>query len=99
MGPGGTVPLISKFGLAGAIELVCGLLIAAGLFTRPAAFLASGEMAAAFFMVHVSGGGLIPIVNKGEVPVLLCFVFLYVAAWAVPAISRPFAAQSAGDAG
>jgi putative oxidoreductase len=77
---------------AGAIELATGVLIAIGFFTGPAAFLASGTMAAAFFMGHVipNGGNLIPIVNKGELAALYCWVFLFMAArgsgiWSVDA--------------
>jgi putative oxidoreductase len=64
---------------AGVIELVGGLLVAVGLFARPAAFLASGEMAVAYFMAHAPGG-FWPIVNKGEPAVLYCFAFLFIAA-------------------
>ena len=64
---------------AGLIELVTGVLMAIGLFTRPAAFLASGLMAVAYFMVHASGG-FFPIVNHGELAVIYCFAFLYIAA-------------------
>lgn len=63
---------------AGIIEFVGGLLIAIGLLTRIAAFLASGEMAAAYFMVHARGG-FFPIVNKGELAVVYCFLFLFIA--------------------
>ena len=63
--------------IGGWIELICGLLIAIGLLTRPAAFLASGMMAVAYFMVHASGG-FFPIVNHGELAVLYCWVFLFV---------------------
>ena len=63
--------------VAGIIELAGGFLIAFGLLTRPAAFLSSGTMAAAYFMAH-AGGGFFPIVNKGELAVLYCFVFLYI---------------------
>ena len=67
---------------AGTIEFVCGALIALGLYAGPAAFLASGTMAAAFFMGHVipAKGNLIPIVNKGELAALYCFAFLFIAA-------------------
>ena len=61
----------------GTVELVGGLLVALGLFTRPAAFLCSGMMAVAYFMAHASGGAL-PIINKGELAVVYCFVFLYI---------------------
>ena len=63
--------------VGGWVEIVCGFLIAFGLLTRVAAFVASGEMAAAFFMVHAQKG-LIPYVNKGELAVVYCFVFFYI---------------------
>ena len=75
---GKQVPLMTQLGLAGGIELVCGLLIAAGLFTSVAAFLASGEMAGAYFIAHAPRGP-IPLQNGGEVAVLYCFLFLYIA--------------------
>jgi putative oxidoreductase len=62
---------------AGVIEIVAGALIALGLFTTYAAFLASGEMAAAYFTVHF-WNGLWPIVNRGEPAVLFCFLFLFI---------------------
>ena len=62
--------------VGGIIEFGCGFLIALGLLTRPAAFLASGMMAVAYFMAHFPGGFL-PIVNKGELAVVYCFIFLY----------------------
>jgi putative oxidoreductase len=62
--------------VGGYIELICGFLIALGLLTRPAAFLASGMMAVAYFMAH-AGNGFFPIINRGEPAVLYCFVFLY----------------------
>jgi len=64
---------------AGIIEFGGGLLIAVGLLTSWAAFIASGEMAAAYFMVHAKGG-FWPILNKGELAVVYCFLFLYIAA-------------------
>jgi putative oxidoreductase len=75
---GSTAPLMSMFGLAGVIELVGGLLIAVGLFTGYAAFIASGEMAGAYFMAHLPRG-FWPILNTGELAALYCFVFLYIA--------------------
>lgn len=75
---GQKVPLASLFGAAGVIELVGGLLIAIGLFTSWAAFLASGEMAVAYFMVHAKQG-FWPVLNKGELAVIYCFLFLYIA--------------------
>jgi putative oxidoreductase len=76
--PGGTVPLMSLMGLAGVLELVGGALILVGLFTRPVAFILSGFMAVAYFMAHAPGG-FWPLLNKGELAVLYCFVFLYLA--------------------
>lgn len=64
---------------AGGIELIGGAMIALGLFTRPAAFIASGMSAAAYWMAHGSTG-LFPIANGGELVVLYCFIFLYIAA-------------------
>ena len=65
--------------VAGPIELIGGALVAIGLFTRPAAFLCSGLMAAAYWMAHGSKG-LIPMLNGGELAVLYCFVFLFISA-------------------
>ena len=76
---GQAVPLGSLFGAAGIIELVCSVLIMLGLFTRIAAFIASGEMAAAYFIAHFPMG-LVPMQNGGELAVLYCFAFLYIAA-------------------
>ena len=63
--------------VGGWMEIVCGFLVAFGLLTRLAAFVASGEMAVAFFMMHAPRG-LIPYVNKGELAVVYCFVFFYI---------------------
>jgi putative oxidoreductase len=87
---GPQAPLMSLMGAAGVIETVCGLLIMVGLFTRVAAFLASGEMAVAFWYIHVSvigagpqGPGLpmgfFPHMNMGVDAVAFCFAFLYIA--------------------
>ena len=65
-------------GYAGFIEFAAGLLITTGFLTRPAAFLASGTMAVAYFLVHAPKG-LFPVSNMGETPILFCFVFLYLA--------------------
>jgi putative oxidoreductase len=67
---------LSLLGVGGAIELAGGLLILLGLLTRPAAFLCSGEMAVAYFKQHAPGG-LLPVVNRGELAVVYCFLFLY----------------------
>jgi putative oxidoreductase len=69
---------VSLLGLAGMLELVGGLLIMVGLFTRQTAFILSGEMAFAYFMAHAPHGFL-PILNQGELAVVYCFVFLYFA--------------------
>ncbi|HVG18176.1 MAG TPA: DoxX family protein [Blastocatellia bacterium] len=84
------VPVASLIGAAGIIELVCGLMIALGFLTGYAAFIASGEMAVAFFMSHFPRHPL-PIINQGEPAVLYCFLFLYIAArgsgpWGVDAL-------------
>ena len=63
--------------LGGWVEIVCGFLVAFGLLTRIAAFVASGEMAVAFFMMHAPKS-LIPYVSKGELAVVYCFVFFYI---------------------
>lgn len=75
----GEIALFSLMGLAGALELVGGFLILIGLFTRPVAFILSGEMAFAYFMAHVPQG-FWPVLNHGEAAVLYCFIFLYLAA-------------------
>ena len=79
-------------GVAGTMELVGGALVFLGLFTRVTAFILSGEMAFAYFMVHAPRG-FFPIVNGGELAVLYCFVFLYLSAagagpWSVDGIRR-----------
>lgn len=69
-------PLTSMYGIAGLIEVVGGTLIAIGLLTRVASFIASGEMAAAYFIAHFPDG-FWPLANKGELPALYSFLFLY----------------------
>jgi putative oxidoreductase len=64
---------------SGPIELIGGILLAAGLFTRLTAFILSGEMAVAYFTAHAHNS-FYPMLNKGEIAVLYCFVFLYLAA-------------------
>jgi putative oxidoreductase len=68
--------LFSLFGLAGAIEIAGGMLLILGLFTRPVAFILSGEMAVAYFMAHAPNG-FFPVLNQGESAVLFCFIFLF----------------------
>jgi len=74
-----TMNLNSMAGYAGIIELVGGILLVLGLFTRPAAFIVSGMCAVGYFLVHAPHG-FYPILNKGETIALYCFVFLYIAA-------------------
>lgn len=71
--------LLSLLGVQGLIEIVGGVLIILGLFTRPVAFLLSGNMAVAYFMAH-QPKNLFPAVNGGDAAILFCFVFLYLAA-------------------
>jgi putative oxidoreductase len=77
--PGLTAPLVSQAGLAGVLEVFGGLLIVLGLFTRPVAFLLSGMMAVAYFQMHAPDG-FWPIVNRGELAALYCFVFFFFSA-------------------
>ncbi|HEY8592790.1 MAG TPA: DoxX family protein [Sphingomicrobium sp.] len=77
---------------AGIVELVCGFLVLIGLFTRPAAFLASGTMAVGYWMAHAPQNPF-PVNNGGDAAILYCFVFLYLAAagagpWSVDAARR-----------
>ena len=90
MGGKQVATLASLQGLAGLIELVGGALVMVGLFGSIAAFIASGEMAAAYFMAHLPQG-FWPIVNRGELAAMYCFLFLYIAAtgsgiWSVDAL-------------
>lgn len=86
--------LFSLIGLAGVLELVGGALVLVGLFTRPAAFILSGEMAVAYFIAHASHGNVVlPTLNEGEASVLYCFVFLFLAAagggaWSIDSMRR-----------
>ncbi len=93
--PGDKPPIrgMSIMFVGGVIELVCGVLIAIGLLTSFAAFLASGEMAVAYWWKHAPGNPFMPTENQGEVAVLYCFLFLYFAAagagiWSVDVATR-----------
>lgn len=91
-GSGQPAPMGTIFGMAGIIETVCGVLILLGLVTKVAAFIASGEMAVAYFYAHQSQG-LWPIENQGERAVLFCFAFLYIASrgpgiWSIDGFRR-----------
>ena len=72
-------PLTPLFIVAGVIELLAGVLVTIGLFTRVAAFIASGEMAVAYWMQHFPKSPW-PVANMGEAAILFCFIFLYLAA-------------------
>jgi putative oxidoreductase len=76
---GGTVPLLSEVGLAGVLEVVGGGLLLLGLFTRPVAFILSGEMAVAYFQFFAPKG-FWPLLNGGIDPVIFCFIWLYFSA-------------------
>ncbi|MRR58180.1 MAG: DoxX family protein [Deltaproteobacteria bacterium] len=87
----GEVPAFITY-IAGPIELIGGILVMIGLFTRQAAFLASGLMAAAYWMGHGTKA-LLPLQNQGELAVLYCFVFLFISTqgggmWSVDAVLR-----------
>lgn len=84
-------PLNELLYVAAILELVGGILLVIGLFSRPVAFILSGLMAFAYFLGH-AGGGFFPVLNGGEPALLFCFIFLYIAAagpgpWSVDAAS------------
>lgn len=90
-------------GLAGLLETFGGLLIVLGLFTRPVAFLLSGEMALAYFMVHAKRG-FFPLLNGGDEAILLCFVFFYLfvaggGVWALDRLRAPEPVRFSAHAG
>lgn len=76
-GGNGSVELTSLMGIGGVIELVFGILLTLGLFTRVSALLLSGQMAVAYFMFHAPKGFFFPLMNGGEPAILYCFIFLY----------------------
>jgi putative oxidoreductase len=83
---------LSLFAIAGMFELVGGTLLILGLFTQPVAFILSGEMAAAYFIEHFPHS-FFPVLNQGDLPVSLCFAFLYLAfagggPWSLDAVMR-----------
>ncbi len=91
-GETGTVALFSLLGASGALELVGGALLTLGLFSRITAFILSGEMAFAYFLVHLPYS-FYPLINRGEPAVFYCFLFLYMAAagpgpWSLDAFRR-----------
>lgn len=86
------LPIFSLVGVAGLLELGGGALVLVGLFTRPVAFLLSGEMAIAYFSAHAPRA-VLPLLNQGDAAVLYCFVFLYLAfagagSWSVDGMRR-----------
>jgi putative oxidoreductase len=90
--PGGIPPMMSQAGIGGLLEFLGGIAIMLGLFTRPVAFILSGEMAVAYFQFHQPGGTW-PIENQGGQAVLFCFIFLYMAArgggdWSLDALIK-----------
>lgn len=92
MPDGSTAPLMSLAGVAGALELVGGAFLLVGLFTRPVAFLLSGEMAVAYFLGHAAQG-FWPVLNGGAPAVVFAFLWLYVSAagpgpWSIDALRR-----------
>lgn len=93
LAPGGSAPAVfSLLWIAAVLELVLGVLLLLGLFTRPAAFIASGEMAFAYFIAHAPRN-LFPTLNGGDAAILYCFVFLYIFAagpgpWSLDATMR-----------
>jgi putative oxidoreductase len=90
--PRNPVPLLSMLGLASILEIVGGSLMVLGLFTRPVAFVLAGEMAFAYFTVHAPRS-FWPLLNGGEVALLFCMIWLYLAAagagrWSLDALWR-----------
>jgi len=99
--PGGGHGMSGLAFVAGIIEVVCGLLISFGLFTRIAAFFASGEMAVAYFMVSTPRG-FFPIANGGEMAVAYCFIFFFFVfygggRWSIDSALRKKSAARATD--
>lgn len=72
-------PIASLGGAAGVIEIIAGALIVLGFYSRPAAFIASGTMAFAYWLVHAPQN-FFPVLNRGDAAILFCFLFLYIAA-------------------
>lgn len=76
-GPAGGGMMMTLMLVAGWLELVGGLAILVGLFTRPVAFILAGQMAVAYWLAHFAMGGFFPVNNGGEPAIMFCFVFLY----------------------
>jgi putative oxidoreductase len=97
---GPPIELMSQAGVAGVLEFFGGFLLLVGLFTRPVAFVLSGLMAFAYFLAHAPQG-FWPILNRGELAALFCFLFLYFSAagpgpWSVDALMRRGAPRESG---
>lgn len=95
---GGIAPIVSLIGLAGILEAFGGLLLLVGLFTRPVAFLLSGEMAVAYLIGHAPQG-FWTVLNQGMPAILFCFMWLYLSAagpgpWSVDALRRRESARA-----
>ena len=89
---GSTAPLMTQIGIGGVLEFFGGLAIMLGLFTRPVAFILCGEMAVAYWQFHAPHGAW-PVQNHGELAVLFCFIYLYMAAlgggdWSLDALMK-----------
>lgn len=87
---GAPAPLASQFGVAGVLETFGGAMIILGLFTRPVAFILSGQMAVAYFMAHMPRGTT-PLLNGGELAIFYCFTYLWLSAagagpWSIDAL-------------
>lgn len=98
---GGVAPIASLAGIASVLEIVGGILLFVGLFTRPVAFLLSGEMAVAYFYGHASQGWS-PVLNGGAAAVLYCFIWLYISAagagpWSLDALRGRRGSHASGD--
>jgi putative oxidoreductase len=92
----GPQPMLSLLWVAGVLEFAGGILVLLGLFTRPAAFILSGEMAVAYWTVHAKAS-LFPAINMGDGAILFCFIFLYLVfagpgAWSLDGAMRRGAA-------
>ena len=90
---GNKAELMSQMGVAGVLETFGGALIILGLFTRPTAFILSGQMAVAYYLVHAPVSVPFPILNGGEITVLYCFYFLWLAStgpgcWSIDALRK-----------
>ena len=96
-GSGEAAELMSRFGVAGVLETFGGLLIVLGLFTRPVAFILAGQMAVAYFWIHVPGSGIFWWGNGGELAMLFSFIFLFFSAWGAGPISLDARMRSGGE--